>query len=136
LLDNDAVLARIVGGATTGQPAIVMRGVLAALFELDEILVMEGIYTSSVKGAATTVRAFIGGDDALLYYAPNSLSLEEPTAGAQFSWTGLLGNTNSGTRIKRMRAELLEADRIEGQMAFDYKVTGADLGYFFSGVSA
>lgn len=135
LLDNDSVLSRIVGGATAGQPAIVLRGLLAALFELEEILVMEGIFTSSVKGAAATTRAFIGGDDALLYYAPNTLGLEEPTAGAQFSWTGLLGNTESGTRIKRFRMEANEADRVEGQMAFDYKVTGADLGYFFSAVS-
>jgi len=136
LLDNDAVLARVIGGSTVGQPAIVLRALLAALFELEEILVMEGIFTSSVKGAATTTRAFIGGDDALLYYAPSTLTLEEPTAGAQFSWTGLMGNTDSGTRIKRFRMEANEADRVEGQMAFDYKVTGAELGYFFSGVSA
>jgi hypothetical protein len=135
VLDNDSILARISGGSTAGQPALVQLELLAQAFELDAIYVMDAIYTSSVKGAATTTRAFIGGDSVLLYYAPDTVGLEEPTAGVQFSWTGLLGNTDSGTRVKRIRAELLEADRIEGEMAFDYKLTGSDLGYFFNTVS-
>ena len=131
LLDNDAVLARITGGSTRDIPALVMRTLLAQLFELDEIFVMDSIETTSKKGA-TAARAFIGGDNALVYYAPNSVTLEEPTAGAQFSWTGLLGNTENGLRVKRFRVEANEADRIEGQMAMDMKLTGTDLGYFFT----
>ena len=136
LLDNDAILDRISGGATTNMPAMVMRQKLAEILELDGVFVMDSIYTSSAQGAATPVRAFIGGDNVLLYYAPDTVGLEEPTAGVQFSWTGLLGNTPNGMRIKRFRQESREADRIEGQMSFDYKVTGADLGYLFTGVSA
>lgn len=131
LLDNDAILDRISGGATTSLPAQVMKQKLTELLELEEIFVMDGVQTTSQKGA-TAVRAFIGADDALLYYAPNTASLEEPTAGVQFSWTGLLGNSPSGTRIKRFRMEHLEADRLEGQMAFDYRLTAADLGLFFT----
>lgn len=132
LLDNDAVLDRISGGATTAMPALVLRQKLAEILELDAIFVMDAIVTTSQKGAATPVRAFIGIDNALLYYAPDVVGLEEPTAGVQFSWTGLLGSTPSGQRIKRFRMESLEADRIEAQMAFDYKLTAPDLGYFFS----
>lgn len=135
LLDNDEILARITGGANNNIPAQVMKTLVTQLFELDEIFVMDAIYNSSKKGAATQTKSFIGGDNALLYYAPNSAGPEEPTAAAQFSWTGLLGNTENGLRIKRFRMEQNEADRIEGQMAFDYRVTGADLGYFFSDVS-
>jgi hypothetical protein len=136
LLDNDAILSRITGGSNRDIPAQVMKTLLAQLFELDEIFVMDAIQTTSVKGAATPVRSFIGGDNALLYYAPSVLALEEPTAGAQFSWTGLTGNTDLGTRIKRFRMEQNEADRVEGQMAVDYKVTAPDLGYMFTSVSA
>jgi len=136
LLDNDAILDRITGGATTAMPAMVMRQRLAELLELDAIYVMDAIFTSTARGAATQTRAFIGGDDALLYYAPDSVGLNEPSAGVQFSWAGLMGNTPNGMRIKRFRQESREADRIEGQMSFDYKVTGADLGYFFTGVSS
>ena len=135
LLDNDAILDRIQGGSTTGNPANVNRQLIAALFELDDIIVMDSVKNSAVKGAADSI-GFIGGDNALLYYAPNSISQEEPTAGVQFSWTGFMGSTNSGMRIKRYRlAEEREADRVEGQMAYDYKVVAPDLGYFFSDVS-
>lgn len=135
LLDNDAVLARITGGSTTAMPAMVMRELLAQLFELDNIFVMDSVFNSAVQGATDSV-GFIGGDQALLYYAPDSAGLNEPTAGVNFSWTGLLGNTADGMRIRRFRLEENAADRIEGEMAFDYKVTGPELGYLFISVSS
>lgn len=135
LLDNDEILSRITGGSTVAQPARVMRALLAALFELEEIYVMDGVYNSAVEGA-TDSSAFIGGDNALVYYAPTAVSLEEPTAAVQFSWTGLLGNTANGMRIKRFRMEARESDRIEGQMAFDMRVVSAEMGYFFTAVSS
>lgn len=136
LMDNAAVLDRIEGGATSDQPAMVQKRLLAALFELDEIFVMESVYNSAVRGA-TESTGFINGDSALLYYAPNQLSLNEPSAGAAFNWTGWMGATSNGIRVKRFRQpESYEADRIEGQMAFDHKVTGSELGYFFSNIRA
>lgn len=134
LLDNDGVLDRIKGGATTGQVAQVSRALLAALFELDEIFVMDSVFNSAQKGAAEST-GFIGGDNALVYYAPNAAGPEEPTAAVQFSWTGFMGATANGIRIKRFREERVEGDRIEGQMAFDYKVVASELGYFFSDCS-
>lgn len=135
LLDNDEILSRISGGATTEIPAQVLMRLVAELFELEQILVMDAIVNPNKKGAASQDKAFIGGNNALLYYAPASAGLNEPTAGAQFSWTGLLGNTEAGLRIKRFRMEQNEADRIEGQMAFDYRVTAPEMGYYFSDVS-
>ena len=131
LLDNDAILERIIGGATTAVTAMVLRTKLAELFEIEAIYVMDSVFNNAVAGA-TENNQFIGGNNALLYYAPNSAGLNEPTAGLQFSWTGLMGNTPNGMRIKRFRMEANEADRIEGQMSFDYKVVSADLGYFFA----
>jgi len=130
VLDNAQVLDRIIGGATTELPAMVMRQRLASLLELDQILVLDSVVNSAVRGA-TEATNFLASDGALLYYAPPSASLDEPTAGMQFSWTGYLGAQSAGQRIKRFRMEHLEADRIEGQMAFDYKVTAPELGYFF-----
>lgn len=135
LLDNDEVLARITGGALPGQPAIVQRQLLAQLFELDAIYVADSVSNTANEGLAEAT-AFQAADNALLYYAPNSVSLEEPTLGTQFSWTGLMGNTDAGMRIKRFRMEANEADRIEGQMAFDYRLVSAELGYLFTSVSA
>lgn len=136
LLDNDDILARINGGATVSEPAMVQKQRLTELLELDQILVMDGVRTTSVKGAATAARSFFAGsDDMLLYYAPDSVGLDEPTAGMSFSWTGPAGNTPTGTRVKRFRMENLEADRIESQMSFVYQVTGPDLGYYINNVT-
>ena len=40
--NNTFVTARINGGATTGMPAIVMKQLIASLFEVDEVVVAEG----------------------------------------------------------------------------------------------
>ena len=135
LLDNDAILARITGGATTTVPALVMKQKLTELLELDEIYIMDSIFNSapiSVTDPAFATYEFVGDKDALLYYAPDSVNLDEPTAGTQFSWTGFTGATDSGQRIKRFRMENLSSDRVEGEMAFDYKLVGKELGYFFN----
>jgi len=136
LLDNDSILARILGGATTAQPAMVMKQLLTQLFEIDEIFIQDAVINtaaSNVDPDSKTI-TFLSSAKALLYYAPNSLSLDEPTAGAQFSWTGYLGATTSGFRVSKFRAPLIQSDRIEGEMAFDQKITGPDLGYFFDTV--
>ncbi len=134
LVENDEILARISGGALPGQPAIVQRQLLAQLFELDEIFVAESVATPGPENG--DVVAFQGGDDCVVYYAPNSVSMEEPTAAVGFSWSGLFGASDGGSRIKRIRAELLSADRIEGEMAFDYQVIAPDLGARFTSVSS
>lgn len=135
LVDNDAVLARINGGATVDVPAKVLKGLLAALFELDQIFIMDSVVNTANIGA-TAVTGFVAGKNCLVYYAPDTVGLEEPTAGVQFSWKGLMGSTPNGMRIKRFREERLEADRVEGQMSMDYKLTGKPLGYFFSAAVA
>jgi hypothetical protein len=135
LLENDAVIARINGSTDPNRPAIATRALLAQLFELEEIFVMDGVVNSAIEGA-TDALAFIAPDNALLYYAPPSAAMTTVTAGMQFSWAGYTGATPAGFRVKRFRMEQLASDRIEGEMAFDYRVTSAALGYLFTSVSA
>lgn len=135
LQDNDEILSRITGGSTNAQPANVTRALMAALFELEEIFVMDAVRNTANQGADDAI-SFIGGDDALVYYSAAAASQEEPTAAMQFSWTGMLGNTENGIRIKRFRMEPREADRVEAQMSFDMKVIAPEMGYFFTGVSS
>jgi hypothetical protein len=117
LLDHPDIVGRLDRGQTTGA-AIVMRQNLAALFELDEVLVMDSV-------------DFIGGKSALLVYAAPAPGLYTPSAGYTFSWTGLLGSGALGMRMKRIRDEKRESDMLEIQMAFDQKLVHADLGQFF-----
>jgi hypothetical protein len=129
LLDHPDIVGRLDRGQTTGA-AIVMRQNLAALFELDEVLVMDSVYNSAVEGATDSI-GFIGGKSALLVYAAPSPGLYAPSAGYTFSWTGLLGSGALGMRMKRIRDEKRESDMLEIQMAFDQKKVAADLGQFY-----
>lgn len=134
LLDHPDIVGRLDRGQTSG-PAIVMRDALAALFELDEILIMDAIENTANEGA-DPVHTFIGGKNALLMYTPPSPGIYVPSAGYTFTWNGLLGGGALGTRISRMRLDTRKADRVEIEMAFDQKKVAADLGYFFLGVVA
>ena len=129
LLDHPDIVGRLDRGQTSG-PAMVMRDALGALFEMDEILVMDAIENTANEGA-TNAHAFIGGSNALLLYTPSSPGLMIPSAGYTFTWNGFMGGGALATRIKRMRMEHLESDRIEIQMAFDQKLVAADLGAMF-----
>lgn len=128
LLDHPDIVGRLDRGQSSG-PAIVMRQNLAALFELDEVLIMDSVFNSATEGAADSI-GFIGGKHALLVYAAPSPGLYVPSAGYTFSWTGLMGSGALGMRMKRIRDEKRESDMIEIQMAFDQKLVQADLGYF------
>ena len=129
LLDHPDIVGRLDRGQTQG-PAVVMRQNLAALFELDEVLVLDGSYNAANEGAADDIQ-FIGGKHALLVHAARRPGLMTASAGYTFSWAGLLGAGNSGQRIKRYRIEERAADRIEIEMAFDHKLVAPDLGVFF-----
>lgn len=129
LVDHPDLVGRLDRGQTTGA-AIVLRQNLAALFELDEILVMDSVYNSATEGATDSI-GLIGGKSALLVYSAPTPGLYTPTGGYTFSWTGLLGAGALGMRMKRIRDEKRESDMIEIQMAFDQKLVHADLGQFY-----
>ena len=126
------IVGRVDRGQTTGV-ATVTRQNLAALFELDEILVMDAIYNSANEGATDSF-AFIGGKHGLLSYRPPSPGLMIPSAGYTFNWSGFIGAGSDGMRIKRFRMTPLSSDRVEIEMAWDQKLIAKDLGVFLNGI--
>lgn len=133
LVDHPDIVGRLDRGQTPVGPAIANRNALAAMFEVEQVNVMDAIVNTAAKGQAN-VHSFIGGKHALLSYAPPTPGVMTPSAGYTFNWTGFMGATEAGTRIKRIRADLLETDRIEIDSAFDQKKVAADLGYIFGGI--
>ena len=132
LLDHPDIVGRLDRGQTSG-PAAATRDSLAALFELDSVLVMDAIQNTAKEGQSAS-HSFIGGQHALLSYRPSTPGLLTPSAGYTFGWSGMVGAGNDGIRIKRFRMEHLESDRIEAEMAYDQKLIAADLGAFFNGI--
>lgn len=126
LLDHPDIVGRLDRGQTTG-PAMVMVDALAALFELDEILVMDAVENTANEGAANS-HAFIGGKNILLAYRPQNPGLMTPSAGYTMQWTGLMGGADA--QISMLRNDFTKSDRVEIEMAFDQKLVSADLGFF------
>lgn len=128
LQDNADFLDRI---AIT-QRKIVTKDLLASVLGIEKVLSAAAVENTANEGA-TAAMSFLFTEDAALYYAQPRPSLMKPSAGYIFSWTGYLGASAMGNRIKRFRVDVKACDRIEGEMAYAQKLVAADLGVFFDG---
>ena len=79
---------------------------------------------------------YLISNQALLVYAAPAPSIMKPSAGYTFAWSGLFGAGAFGNRVSSFRMEHLKSDRIEGEMAYDMKLVGADLGVYLTGLHA
>lgn len=135
LTEHPDIIDRIKYGQTPGSPAIVNKQTLAALFEVDRILVAEAVENTAKEGQAES-NVFIAGKNVLLCHVTPNPGLLTPTAGYTFSWTGMYGNSGLGTRVKSFRMDNIESDRVEIDMCMDMRVVGADMGTFWSSIVA
>jgi len=140
LVDHPNIVERIKysGGVGNNNPAMVNEQTLAAVFDVDRVLVASAIQNSANQGA-TASHDFIAGKNALLCHTPSSPSLMQPAAGYTFNWREYLGVGNDqGLAIKRFDGEYMDilnlAARIEGEQSYDQKLISSELGYFFSGI--
>jgi len=113
------------------------RGILteaqvAEALDVERLIVGSAVQRTSNEGASTAVQAFVWGKHALLMYVPPAPALEEPAAGYTFVWD--LEGSGFTTAIIPTVQEDRDRDFLKGKHAFDYKVTGTDLGVFFSSV--
>lgn len=108
---------------------------LAAMFDIDRVLISKAIKATNEEGA-TGAYSFTHGKHALaMHVAPNP-GLMTPSAGYVFTWRGVSEGLGTDIGISRFRMQHLKSDRVEGQVAFDNKVVATDLGYFFNGAVA
>lgn len=138
LVDHPDILDRIKGAASPSSPAIVLRQAVAALFELDEILVMGAIVNSAAENQ-TASHTWIAGKTALLVHAAMRPARMTPSAGYTFAWTNYAtpGTPNrSPVGIYRFRMDHLKSDRVEIESAYVQQITGAPLGYLFKDIVA
>lgn len=115
------------------QRGIATTDILAALFNVDRVLVPRAIQNTAAEGQTDSM-SYLYGKSALLVYTAARPSLRTPSGGYTFTWTGLYGAGAFGGRISRFRMENIKSDRIEGEAAWDMKVTAADTGLYFTSV--
>jgi hypothetical protein len=139
LVNHPDILARLNGGATVTNTALITDAKLAEIFEVENFYVMEAVKNNSVEGVAES-NAFIGGKNALLAHTPRSAGLMTPAAGLTFAWNNVPGVNNLGVTVESFSDDALKrqqvAEHIQVKMCYDMKVVGNDLGYFFEAVVA
>lgn len=113
-------------------PDSITAQMIANVLDVDRLIVAKSAYATNVEGE-TAAYAFAHGKHALLSYVNPRPSLMQPSAGYCFAWRGVSEGMGATFAVKKFRMEHLESDRVEGQFAYDMKVVGSDLGYFFSG---
>jgi hypothetical protein len=137
LINHPDILARLNGGSTVTNPALITDAKLAEIFEVENFFVMEAVNNTAVEGAAEA-NAFIGGKHALLCHTPSSAGLMTPAAGMTFAWNNIPGANNLGITVESFSDDALKrqqiAEHIQVKMSYDMKVVGADLGYFFKDI--
>jgi hypothetical protein len=130
LKNHPDIIGRLSGGANSGAPAIATRQSVAALLDVDEIVVTSGVVNSAAEGVTDSV-GFITTGDALLCYVDPNPGLDSITAGATFVYTGDLGQ--EGRTIGTIEEPLKKATRVEIEAEWSMNVVASSLGVFFSG---
>tara|TARA_R110002124_G_scaffold44063_1_gene134944 strand:+ start:469 stop:1470 length:1002 start_codon:yes stop_codon:yes gene_type:complete len=137
LINHPDILARLNGGSTINNPALVTDGKLAEIFGVENFFVMEAVNNTAAEGL-TEVNGFIGGKNALLCYTPKATGLMTPAAGMTFAWNNIPGVSNLGVTVESYSDDALKrqqvAEHIQVKMSYDMKVVGPDLGYFFNAI--
>lgn len=133
LKQHPAILERVKYGGSTPNPAKVTENVLAQLFEVEQLVVLNSIYNKAEQGMDADMQ-FIGDPNALLLaYATNAPHQEEPSAGYIFVWD-MLGNGQYMPIMHHVYNDPRHTEEIEGLMATDMKKVADDLAIFCKGV--
>ena len=114
------------------QTGIADEAILAALFDIDHVMVARSIYNSANEGATDDFNYIVDERSALLVYIEMNPGLDSPTGIANFAWTGLIpGETNAmGGVMERGRDDRAHSDYFQSRMAWDLQLVASDLGCF------
>ena len=123
------ILALVNGGATTINPALVTRQMVAQAMELEEIVVSGAVENTAAEGA-TFSGSFIAGKKGLLLHRNTAKTVEAVTAIRTFTWKGYAGN-DLGVRVLKYREEP-HFDVVEVESAFAHKIVASDAGTYFA----
>lgn len=131
LVNNAEILDRV----KYTQRGVITEELLASMFGLDDVIVANAVKNTAKEGASPDFAGSrVFGDSCLVFYRPPAVGVEQPAAMAQFNWSGKSGAMR-GQRVRRIRMEELESDRIELSFSYDLKLIGSDLGLFLDDIS-
>lgn len=98
--------------------------------KVDNLIIGGAVYESSMEGASSATRGYIWGKNALLMHVPTAPGLRVAAAAYTFVWN--IDGSGYTVAISSTRQDWRDRDLLKGKHAFDHKIVGSDLGYFFS----
>lgn len=129
LKTNAQILDRISGGSTNAAPAKVTRELVAGLFEIDVLRVLNAVENTGGDADADFDGDYIFGKQGLLYYKDASMDLETATAMRTFCWRQYAG-TQNGVRMLKWRDESTHSDVVEIESTYDHVMIAPDMGIY------
>ena len=131
LKEHPDILERIKYTGTTANPAKATPAVLAQLFGVEQVKVLESTYNAASLGQDEDMQFICDTKGALLCYATPSPAIDEPSAGYIFTWD-MLGN-GAHVAFDQFDGEKgTHTEFVEGLMSTDMRKTADDLAMYFS----
>lgn len=130
LKNNPFILERIKYSGTTQNPAIVSESVLAQVFGVDEVVVLDATYNDAGIGEPENMKYVCDSKGALLLYTPDTPQIDMPSAGYLFTWRLDGGNYIAIDTFEKNDGS--HTDFIEGLIAWDMQKTSDALACYFT----
>ncbi|MDE7425069.1 MAG: hypothetical protein K2N51_15520 [Lachnospiraceae bacterium] len=126
LKEHPDLLERVKFTGSTANPAKVNERVLAELFGVDEVKVLDATYNAAEEGQPDDMQFICEPDGALLSYTTPNPKLDEPSAGYIFTWD-MLGNGNFMATDTFEGEGGTHSEFMEGLISTDMRKTCDDL---------
>lgn len=128
LKNNASILDRVKYSGSTANPATINANVLAQLFEIDRVVVLNSTYNKGGYGS-TSMDFVCDSKGALLAYAAPNPAIDEVSAGYTFAWD-MLGNGQYLAFDQYEGEKGTHTEFIEGLTAYTSKKVCDELGVF------
>jgi hypothetical protein len=121
---------------TQAATAATLEGAVSALLSIPKILVPRAVSNTAHEGQTDSVGYIATPTNVLLTYAAPAPTIQEPSGGYTFAYTGLIpGVTNAfGGVIMRGREELAHTDVLQIRASYDQELVASELGEVFQTV--
>jgi len=129
LKNNPSILERIKYSPNTNFSGTVNEKLLADLFGVDEVLVLESTYNSADMGQAAQMEYVCDANGMLLCYAAKSPAIDEPSAGYIFAWD-MLGSGQHMAVTNFLGAPATHSEFVEALCSFDMQQVSTDLAVY------
>jgi hypothetical protein len=130
LKSNPTIKNRVTYGGSTANPAVVNTNVLAQLFGVDEVIVLESTYNKADLMQEEDMEFICDPKGMLMVYANPSPAIDTPSAGYIFGWD-MLGDGNFIATDQYEGEKPIHSEFVESLIAPDLHIVCQDMATYF-----